>query len=252
MTKTVTSRTANGVCTLTLNRPEKLNAVNIELAATLTTALAAANADDTVRAVILQGAGRAFCAGNDLDASNGAAEGRLDRAIVESHARDLQSITRQIVGSDKIYIAAVHGWAVGAGFEWVLNCDLSIWGESAQAFFPEIRLGMFPTGGVTALLPRSVGLSKAREMLLLGEKFSAADLQGLGLATRVVPDSAVIESAAIEARRVSELPVQIVALLKQALNRTFSMSFEAVLDLEVQSLLASFMSSRPRGAGHIP
>jgi enoyl-CoA hydratase/carnithine racemase len=242
--QTVVIERADGVCTLTLNRPAKLNAVNIELVAALNCALADAEADDSIRAVILRGAGRAFCSGNDLDATSDAAADGLDRRMVESHTRDLQAVTRCIVGSDKIYIAAVHGWVVGTGFEWALNCDLSVWGESARAFFPEVRLGMFPTGGVTALLPRIVGASKAREMLLLGDEYSASDILELGLATRVVPDSAVAATAAREARRICELPAVATALLKQALNRASTMALEDVLGLEVASLVTAALQSQ--------
>jgi enoyl-CoA hydratase/carnithine racemase len=240
---------AGAVRTLLLNRPQKLNAVNIELAAALDRAVADAIADDSVRVVILRGAGRAFCAGNDLDATSGAAASGLDRGQIESHARDLQSVTRRILASDKVFIAAVHGWAVGAGFEWALNCDLSIWGESAHGFFPEVRLGMFPTGGVTALLPRIVGANRAREMLLLGDRYAAGDLLRFGLATRVVPDASVVATTEGEARRICGFPPAVVAMLKMALRRAARLPIDDVLDLEVECLVTAAMHSHQKPSG---
>jgi enoyl-CoA hydratase/carnithine racemase len=244
--QTVVIQRAGAVCTLLLNRPEKLNAVNIELAEALDRAIAAVSADASIRVVIIRGAGRAFCAGNDLDATSGAAANGFDRALIEAHARDLQSITRRVLESEKVFIAAVHGWAVGAGFEWALNCDLSVWGETAHAFFPEVRLGMFPTGGVTALLPRIVGANRAREMLLLGDRYSSSDLQRFGLATRVVPDSSVIETAECEARRICEFPPAAVAMLKKALVRAATLSLDDVLDFEVECLVGAAMQSQQK------
>jgi enoyl-CoA hydratase/carnithine racemase len=247
--QTVVIERAGAIRTLLLNRPHKLNAVNLELAVALDRAVAEAVADDSVRVVILRGAGRAFCAGNDLDATSGAAVNGLDRGQVESHARDLQSVTRRILASDKVFIAAVHGWAVGAGFEWALNCDLSIWGESAQGFFPEVRLGMFPTGGVTALLPRIVGANRAREMLLLGDRYTAGDLLRFGLATRVVADASVVATTESEARRICEFPPAAVAMLKMALRRAAALPIDDVLDLEVECLVAAAMHSHQKRSG---
>ena len=104
------------------------------------------------------------------------------RAFIES----IQAVTRRLVLGDKPVVGAIHGWAVGGGLEWAINCDLAVFGAGTKCFFPEIRWGMFPTGGVTAILPRIVGLAKTRELLLLGETFDAGDALAMGLAWKVV------------------------------------------------------------------
>src|SRR5690606_29033685 len=113
------------------------------------------------------------------------------RALVDA----LQDVTREIVLGPKLVVGAINGWAVGGGFEWAINCDLPLWAESARGFFPEASFGLFVTGAVTTLLPAIVGLTKAKEMLLLGEKYSAQELHALGIAWRVVPDDKLMEEA---------------------------------------------------------
>ena len=101
-------------------------------------------------------------------------------------------MTRAIVLGDTPVIGAVRGWAVGGGLEWVINCDFAIAAEGTRFFFPEISLGVFVTGGVTELLPRLVGLQRARELIMLGERFDAAQAQDWGLVWKVVPDAALM------------------------------------------------------------
>ena len=165
MAGTVLSGVTAGVATLTLNRPERLNALNATLLADLCTALDAALADDGVGALVLRGAGRAFCSGDDLKEIENQTAGEAEtRTFIES----IQEVSRRLVLGDKVVVGAIHGWAVGGGLEWAINCDLAVLGEGTKCFFPEIKWGMFPTGGVTAILPRIVGLAKTRELMLAG------------------------------------------------------------------------------------
>ena len=181
----------HGVRTLTLNRPERLNAMNRQLIDDVGRAFADANEDPATRAIIFTGAGRAFCAGDD----------RKEHVQPESEAeaRELvgaiQRATEAIVLGSKPVVGAINGWAVGGGFEWAINCDFPIWAASAAGFFPEVSLNIFVTGGVTSLLPALVGLNKAREMLFLGERYDAPALLALGVAWRVVPDEQLLEEA---------------------------------------------------------
>ena len=188
MAGTVLTEDRNGVRTVTLNRPERLNALNRELLDDLCAALDAALADEQVGALVLCGAGRAFCSGDDLKDFEDQTGGE---AVTRSFIESIQTVTRRIVLGDKIVVGAIHGWAVGGGLEWTINCDLAVFAESAKCFFPEIKWGMFPTGGVTAILPRIVGLAKTRELMLLGESFGAAEALEMGLAWKVVPDDVV-------------------------------------------------------------
>ena len=203
MAGTVLAEVTAGVATLTLNRPERLNALNDTLLADLCAALDAALADDGVGVLVLRGAGRAFCSGDDLKEIENQTAGEAEtRAFIET----IQEVSRRLVLGDKVVVGAIHGWAVGGGLEWAINCDLAVFGESTRCFFPEIRWGMFPTGGVTAILPRIVGLAKTRELLLLGETFGAREAHEMGLAWRVVPDDAVFETAHETAERIAALP----------------------------------------------
>ncbi len=238
MPGTVLTDLKNGVFTLTLNRPERLNALNAELLSDLCTALDQALADEEVGALVLRGAGRAFCSGDDLkEIEDQTGGGAATRAFIES----IQAVTRRVVLGDKVVVGAIHGWAVGGGLEWAINCDLAVFAASTRCFFPEIKWGMFPTGGITAILPRIVGLAKSRELLLLGETFGAADALDMGLAWRVVPDDAVFETAHEAAARIAALPRGAVRDLKRVLNRAGSIDVEGALKLETEATIRGFL-----------
>ena len=238
MAGTVLSGVTAGVATLTLNRPERLNALNATLLADLCTALDAALADDEVGALVLRGAGRAFCSGDDLKEIENQTAGEAEtRAFIEA----IQEVSRRLVLGDKVVVGAIHGWAVGGGLEWAINCDLAVFGEGTRCFFPEIKWGMFPTGGVTAILPRIVGLAKTRELLLLGETFGAAEAHEMGLAWRVVPDDQVFETAHETAARIAALPQGAVRELKRVLNRAGGFDIEGALALETEATVRRFL-----------
>ena len=238
MTGTVLTDDANGVRTLTLNRPERLNALNDELLADFAAALDAAASDDSVRVILLRGAGRAFCAGDDL---KDFADQTGGEAIARTYVDAIQVITRHLVLGEKMVVGAIHGWAVGGGFEWVIDCDLAVLAQSTRCFFPEITWGLFPTGAATALLPRAVGLPKAREMFLFGEKYTAAQLVEMGLAWKTVADDAVFDEAAAAASRIAELPRGAVRDLKRVLNRTGGLDVEGAIALETDATVRAFL-----------
>jgi enoyl-CoA hydratase/carnithine racemase len=237
MAGTVLSDIADGVRTITLNRPDRLNAMNNALIADLNDALAEANADAATRAVVLRGAGRAFCAGDDLKAfdEQGGTEGQV-RAMVER----LQDVTRKIVLGDKIVVGAIHGWAVGGGLEWAINCDLPIWAESARGFFPEVNLGLFVTGAVTTLLPKLAGLHRAKELMLFGEKFGAAEALEYGIAWKVVPDDKLFDEAHEVAARIAALPAMQAADIKRVINRACHADAEGAMALESEAAVRAF------------
>jgi len=250
MAGTVLRGTTDGVATLTLNRPERLNALNGVLLSDLCAALDEALADNTVGALVLRGAGRAFCSGDDLkDIENQTAGEAETRAFIEA----IQEVSRRLVLGDKTVVGAIHGWAVGGGLEWAINCDLAVFAESTRCFFPEIKWGMFPTGGVTAILPRIVGLAKTRELMLLGETFGAAEALEMGLAWRVVPDEEVFETAHETAARIAALPQAAVSDLKRVLNRAGGLDIEGALALETEATVRCFLdpatAERVKGFG---
>lgn len=237
MTATVLSELADGIRIVTLNRPERLNAINPALLADLRAALAEANGDADTRVVILRGAGRAFCAGDDLkefDQQTG------DEPQVRAYIEMIQDVTREMVLGDKMVVGAIHGWAVGGGFEWVINCDFPIVADGTRAFFPEIGLGVFVTGAVTTLLPRLVGLPKATEMILFGERFDAAALEALGIAWKRVPEDALMDAAMATAKRIAALPPAQVRDLKRVINRACSLDVEGAMALETDATIRGF------------
>ena len=235
---TVLSSSRNKVVTITLNRPERLNALNSEMLTTLKTVLEKAHSDKATNVIVLRGAGRAFCSGDDLkefDAQSNSSAESLE--FIES----IQDITRQIVFGNKIVIGCIHGWAVGGGLEWAINCDLSVFAENTRCFFPELKWGMFPTGGVTSLLPRMVGLVKAKELFLLGEKFDANTAKDMGLAWKVVSDCDAHKTAHQTAEQISNLPQYSVQALKRVLNQAHCLDLNATMDLETEVTLNGFL-----------
>lgn len=233
----VLSRLEDGVRTITLNRPERLNAMNAALLDGLAAALQAAEADPATRCIILTGAGRAFCAGDDLREHRHPSDEADARAAV---AR-IQRVSEALLFGDRVAIAAVNGWAVGGGLEIAIGCDLAIWAESAQGFFPEMGWGMFVTGGVTALLPRLAGLARAKALILLGERQTAEAMLELGIAWRVVPDDRLMAEARSVAARIAALPPRAVRDLKRALNKAAFADLRSALDLETEATVRSFL-----------
>lgn len=226
-----------GVRTISLNRPDRLNAMTLQLINEVTRAFDDANADAATRAIIFTGKGRAFCAGDDRRAHVHPENEAEARAIVDA----IQRTTRAIVFGDKPVVGAINGWAVGGGFEWAINCDFPIWAESAKGFFPEVSLNLFVTGAVTSLLPALVGLNKTREMLFLGDKYSAKELHEIGVAWRVVSDDHLLEEAHAVASRLSQLPVLSVRAMKRVLNQCASTDLNKALQLETEATIAGFL-----------
>ncbi|WP_321344590.1 enoyl-CoA hydratase/isomerase family protein [Breoghania sp.] len=233
----LSSLDAKGVRTIALNRPGSLNAMNRALIDDVARAFDDANACPDTKIIVFTGEGRAFCAGDD----------RREHVHpeTEAEARDLveaiQAATRAITFGAKPVVGAINGWAVGGGFEWAINCDFAIWGESARAFFPEMSLGVFVTGSVTSLLPALVGLQKAREMLYLGERYSAGELKDIGLAWRVVPDAELRQAAQAVAEQLALLPQDAIRRMKHALNASAVCSIEQALKLETEATVAGFL-----------
>lgn len=233
----LSSLVEDGVRRIAVNRPERLNAMNRALIDDVARAFDDANADPETRAIVFTGEGRAFCAGDD----------RKDHRHPDSEAeaRDLvdaiQRATRAIVLGDRPVVGAIRGWAVGGGFEWAINCDFAVWGEDARAFFPEVALGVFVTGGVTALLPAMVGLGKAREMLILGERYTAAELHALGVASHVAHDAEVEAEAIALARRLATLPEAALRRMKRVLAVTGAQGLDRAIALETDATVEGFL-----------
>ncbi len=227
----------NGVRTITLNRPDSLNAMNRQLIDDVTCAFDDANADPSTRAIIFTGEGRAFCAGDDRHAHVHPENEEQARDVVDA----IQRATRAIVFGAKPVVGAINGWAVGGGFEWAINCDFPIWARSARGFFPEVSLNLFVTGAVTSLLPALVGLNKAREMLYFGDRYTADALEEMGVAWRVVDDERLMDEARSVANQLSRLPPLSTRAMKKALNQCAASDLERALQAETEATVAGFL-----------
>ena len=237
--------TRGPISLVTLNRPQRLNAIGGRLLPDLHAALQRAQQDPETRAIVLTGAGRAFCAGDDLKEFG---EQTQSPEHVAQVCADIQQITRDLMFGPKLVVGAVHGWAVGGGFEWVLNCDLVVAAEDLKCFFPEMQLGHFVTGGVTQLLPQALGHQRAMELIVLGEPLDARALQSLGLVNRVVPAGRVLDEALSLATQVAERASHATALLKKALTGQTG-ALEAALETEREAAMTCF--SHPETARRI-
>jgi enoyl-CoA hydratase/carnithine racemase len=208
------------VATITLARPEKLNAMDRGTFAELESAAATAAADSRVRAVLVTGEGRAFSSGLDVAEFSGRAD--LDEA--EAVVADLQRAISALERMPKPVVAAVNGLAVGGGLQLAIACDLRIASEDAQFAAMEMRWAIVPDLGGTERLPRLIGLGRAKELILTGRPVRAAEAERIGLVTRVVPADRLATEAAELAAGLAAGPTLALGLAKQALNEAFDRS----------------------------
>jgi enoyl-CoA hydratase/carnithine racemase len=189
---------ADGVCELQLNRPEKRNALTLAMYGAIVDALNEARADDSVRVVLVSGAGASFTAGNDLN--DFLTQGDFSES--NNAVRFLDTLR----SFRKVLIAAVHGQTVGIGVTALLHCDLVVAARSTQMSMPFVKLGLVPEAGSSLLLPRLVGHQRAAELLFLGRPFDAAEALQMGLINRVVEDAVLMDEARKLARSVAQQP----------------------------------------------
>jgi enoyl-CoA hydratase/carnithine racemase len=201
---------ADGVCELRLNRPDKRNAITFAMYDALWDAMVRAEADDSVRAILLSGAGASFTAGNDLmDFVN-----RPPSGSEQGPARFIRLLPK----IRKILVAAVHGSTVGIGVTMLLHCDLVLAARSARLSMPFVKLGLVPEAASSLLLPRLIGHQRAAELLLLGTPIDSAAALNFGLVNRVVEDDVLLEEARTLARTVAEQPAGALRATKQLLR----------------------------------
>jgi 2-(1,2-epoxy-1,2-dihydrophenyl)acetyl-CoA isomerase len=231
--ETVVWEQSGAVGRLTLNRPETLNAWTTQFGAELRKIVQGEAADDSVRAVLVTGAGRGFSSGADLKAGfEGAQDGAPD---VRTELRDIyHPVITGIRRLPKPVIAAVNGPAVGIGCSLALACDLIMAAESAYFGLAFVNVGLMPDGGSTAFVPPAVGRARAFQMALLGERVTAAQALDWGLVNWVVPDEQLMPGAEELAERLSRGPTRSYASSKQALNRSIYGDLGAQLDLEAE------------------
>jgi 2-(1,2-epoxy-1,2-dihydrophenyl)acetyl-CoA isomerase len=245
---------AGAVATVTLNRPEARNAIDLTMRQELVAALDEVEADEAVRVLILTGAGGHFCAGGDVKSMrirrSTAAEGR---ARVEL----LNRMVLRLVDFPRPTVAMVDGYAVGAGTNLALCCDLVVASERAR--FGELfnKIGLVPDGGGTWLLSRLIGLARAKELIFTGEVFDAAEAARIGLVNHVVPAAELMGVTRALADKIAAGPPEVLRLAKHMVNRAATTDLAAALDLEAYSQglavasddhqegLAAFFEKRP-------
>ena len=221
------------IATLRLNRPECLNALNVELSQALLAALRRANEDKDVRAVILTGAGRGFCAGGDLALLREMRE-RGDATALNAILQAGKEIVLLMASMHVPVIAAVNGPAAGGGMNLALACDLRIASEDASLGQSFAKIGLFPDWGGTHLLPRLVGPSKAAELFYTAEMIPAAEAFRLGLVNQVVPGARLAEDSRIVAGRLAAAPLGVVRAIRETVFGSNRAALERALDLENQ------------------
>jgi 2-(1,2-epoxy-1,2-dihydrophenyl)acetyl-CoA isomerase len=222
------SKIESGVLTLTLNRPTLFNSFNKEMAIALQTALKEASLNDEVRAIVITGEGKAFCAGQDLSEAM-ALDGPSLQSIVRDHYNPIIELIRTI---EKPIIAAVNGVAAGAGANIALACDITFAKESANFIQAFSKIGLIPDSGGTFFLPRIIGMQKATALMMTGDKVSAKQAEAMNLIYKAVADDSFEEEVSVFAIQLAKMPTKGLGLTKKALNASFTNDLSAQLALE--------------------
>jgi 2-(1,2-epoxy-1,2-dihydrophenyl)acetyl-CoA isomerase len=228
MSETLLVSTEDGIETMTLNRPQVMNAFNEEMNTAFREALRKAETDGTVCCVVITGAGKAFCSGQDL-------KDRVPnkkRSLGDSLRRLYNPVILKIRALEKPVIAAVNGVAAGAGCNLALACDLRVASEQASFIEAFARVGLAPDSGGSFFLPRLVGLGRAFEMMLTGEAVSAKEALRIGLVNRVVSQDRLMEETKNLCMKLCQGPPKGIGLIKRALNKGITQDLESQLDYE--------------------
>ena len=202
MYETLTCEIHQGVATLTLNRPERLNAISPTMATELATVCRTLSADETLRALVVTGRGRAFCAGADIEALEGLDGAAAQWAFLETVQHAMNAVEALPVPS----IAAINGVALGGGCELAIACDFRIMSDASRLGVPEIKLGLLPGAGGTQRLSRLLPPAIAKQMIYLGDPLGAGDAHAHGIVNAVVPADEVLGTAMSWAGRIADLP----------------------------------------------
>jgi 2-(1,2-epoxy-1,2-dihydrophenyl)acetyl-CoA isomerase len=224
----ISSSTQGGVLILHLNRPDKFNSFNREMALQLIAELDKAAEEKTIRAVLLTGNGKAFCAGQDLAEAMDKNGPGIER-IVNEHYNPIITRLRTL---EKPVVCAVNGVAAGAGANIALACDVVFAGKSVSFIQAFSKIGLIPDSGGTFFLPKLVGFGKASALMMLGDKVSATDAEHMGMIYKTVDDDKLMETALACANTLSQMPTKGIALTKKLLNEGTINTFEKQLQRE--------------------
>lgn len=229
------------VCLVTLNRPEHMNSINIDMLEQMTTALKMAGEDPEIKVVILTGEGRGFCSGADMDfvkymiALKQPQFRRVLRDIVHSCVNSLEQLEKPV-------IAAVNGYATGGGAEIALACDFRIASENAKFAFTEVKVGIIPDGGGIPRLTRLLGVGRAKELIMLGQTVDGFKAESIGLVNKCIPPDQLMVEAKQWAKELMTCAPLAVGMSKRAIDQALDMDLTTALDMmgiAQQELLAS-------------
>lgn len=231
--ETIAAATADGVYTITLNRPDAMNAYSEAMAKELQAALKVAQRDDEIRCLVLTGAGRAFSAGQDLQEIKACYNGDAPPLDFGKHLRKQYTpLITKLMTLEKPIIAAVNGIAAGAGASFAFACDLRVAAENAAFLMAFVNIGLIPDSGATQTLIRHLGYGRAAELCMLGEKLSAEDALKWGLVNRVVPAEKLQEETHALAKKLASMPTRAIGLTKRALNHAYRATLDEQLEYE--------------------
>jgi enoyl-CoA hydratase/carnithine racemase len=222
----------DGIATLTLNRPERLNALGDTLRDDLHDAIEQASGDAGIRAMIITGAGRGFCAGGDVKAMHEAREAGRERALIDRIAPSRDRVLQLMRDAPQPIIAAVNGPAAGAGMNLALGCDIRIASTAAKFGQAFVRRGLHPDWGGTYFLPRLVGAAKACELIFTGDRLGAEEAYRLGIVNAVVSPEELMATTYALARKIAAGPPIAIRLAKRAIYRNMEADLRASLEFE--------------------
>lgn len=234
--------TQDQIAVITFNRPAVLNVFRRAMFQTMLNLLDDIAKDDSIRVVLLTGAGRAFSAGIDLDEISHLFDGTMTMAQARAELSEMQELTRRMVNLPKPIVAAINGVAIGAGAEVAIASDIRIASESAYFQFAEVQRGLFETNGVMHRLPRLIGMGRAAQVMLTGEKIAAQAAREMGLVAQIGPPEMLMSEALELARTLAANAPISTRLIKQVLQKSYDLDLEAVMQLETEGTLECLVS----------
>jgi len=252
MYQTLLVERIEGVLKITLNKPETLNALDMVMREELHDLLLEASTDDEVKAVVITGAGRAFCSGGDIGTMGTFKPGEGRRRI-----QKVQRITRVIWNMEKPVIAAVNGACAGAGMNLAMSCDFILASDKSKFLEAFIKIGLIPDLGGFYLLPRRIGIANAKDLIMTGRTIDAQEALNMGVVNKIVPGEELMDEAMKMATKFAKGPTRALGLAKMLLNRSFETDLDAsyadeayaqdlcMVSDDFQEGLASFREKRP-------
>lgn len=242
--QTLLFEVSDGVATITLNRPDAANAMNLDLVKDLMAAAIRCDEDASIRAVLLTASGKMFCGGGDLPSFAAAGDGV--GALVKEIATYLHAAVSCFARMDKPLITAVNGAAAGAGFSLAMAGDMVLAAESAKFTQAYTAIGASPDGGSSYSLPRLIGVRRAAELMLTNRRLSATEAEQWGLVNQVVADAELLNEAGKLARQLAQGPTRAFGMVKKLLTASFDNSLETQLEMESRGISAMTMTADGR------